>query len=94
MTHSGSGSIALRGVAMFTRAGYNLRGACRWGFWAFVTADGGHSWHWAQVVEFSAGDLAWYSSSGRFLVWGHRLHFGQRFWRSAWLSEYPVSKLK
>lgn len=59
---------------MFTRAGYNLRGACRWKFWAKVlVVDGTNRRGWSQVVEFASGDLAWYSWQGRFMVWGHRV---------------------
>lgn len=58
---------------MFTRAGYNLRGACRWKFWARVHIRDERRRGWAQIVEFASGDLAWYSSQGQFLVWGHRV---------------------
>lgn len=65
---------------MFTRAGYNLRGACRWKVWAMVHVHGGTRRGWAQVVEFGCGDLAWYSPRGHFLIWGLRAHFINRIW--------------
>lgn len=69
---------------MFTRAGYNLRGAVRWKIWARVSVRGGGGFGWAQIIEFASGDLAWYSAEGRFLIWGHRALVHGRLHADTW----------
>lgn len=58
---------------MFTRAGFNPRHTvvCR----ARVALGNGGRLFDAKLIRFvPSGDLAWYSKSGSFLVWGNRVH--------------------
>lgn len=78
---------------MFLRAGFNARHR-RTGIFGWTRPLEGGKFAAAELVQFTAGDYAWWSVANRFLTWGERCVFGTvGGFTQTWPEDLPQSLL-